>query len=260
MRQILSEGIFFENDSLRIINDSVFSTDIVQDGSVDLIVTSPPYNIDIKYNSHNDQLTYDDYKEFSRKWMKKCFEWLKDDGRFCLNIPLDKNKGGHQSVGADLTTIAKEAGFQYQSTIIWNEGNISRRTAWGSWVSASAPYVIAPVELIVILYKNTWKKTSGSLKSDITKEQFMEWTNGLWTFNGERKTKIGHPAPFPVELPSRCMKLFSFVDDTVLDPFMGSGTTLVAASLCDRKAIGIEVDPRYCEIAVGRIEKEARKQ
>ena len=85
----------------------------------------------------------------------------------------------------------------------------------------------------------------------------MEWTNGLWTFNGERKTRIGHPAPFPVELPLRCMKLFSFVGDTVLDPFMGSGSTLVAAARCNRTAIGIEIDPHYCGIAQRRITGEA---
>ena len=183
--------------------------DQVESGSVDLIVTSPPYNVDIKYNSHDDQLTYDDYLEFSRKWMSRCYEWLKNDGRFCLNIPLDKNKGGQQSVGADLTRIAKkEVGFKYHSTIVWNEGNISRRTAWGSWMSASAPYVIAPVELIVVLYKNEWKKTSGSKVSDISKKDFMDWTNGLWTFSGESKTRIGHPAPFPIRLPRRCIRLF----------------------------------------------------
>ena len=98
---------------------------------MDLIVTSPPYNVDIKYNSHDDKISYEDYLEFSRKWMTRCFEWLKKDGRFCLNIPLDKNKNGQQSVGADITTIARKIGFKYHSTIIWNEGNISRRTAWG---------------------------------------------------------------------------------------------------------------------------------
>jgi site-specific DNA-methyltransferase (adenine-specific) len=110
------------------------------------------------------------------------------------------------------------------------------------------------VELIVVLYKKSWKKTSGSGVSDISRKEFMDWTNGLWTFNGERKKKTGHPAPFPVELPFRCMKLFSFVGDTVLDPFMGSGSTLVAAAKCYRKGIGIEIDPGYCEIAVDRID------
>ena len=247
-------GVFFDNGKILIVHEDIFTTKKIAPESIDLIVTSPPYNVDIKYNSHNDQLTYPEYMDFSKRWMKKCYRWLKNDGRFCLNIPLDKNKGGQQSVGADLTTIAKETGFAYHSTIVWNEGNISRRTAWGSWKSASAPYVIAPVELIVVLYKNTWKKTSGSKESDISSQEFMEWTNGLWTFNGERKRKNGHPAPFPVELPLRCIKLFSFIGDTVLDPFMGSGSTLVAASQCNRKGIGIEIDDGYCRIAAGRIE------
>jgi site-specific DNA-methyltransferase (adenine-specific) len=245
--------VFFESGNAVIINEDIFTTQKIEEKSIDLVVTSPPYNVDIRYNSHDDRLAYEDYRVFSHAWMERCFGWLKDDGRFCLNIPLDKNKGGQQSVGADLTTIAKKAGFSYHSTIVWNEGNISRRTAWGSWVSASAPYVIAPVELIVVLYKHSWKKTSGSRQSDITREEFMAWTNGLWTFNGERRKKTGHPAPFPVELPLRCMKLFSFVGDSVLDPFMGSGSTLVAASQCNRKGIGVEIDPQYCGIALRRL-------
>ena len=253
----MEKGIFFDNGNTRIINDDIFTTRKIAAGSIDLLITSPPYNVDIKYNSHNDRLSYEDYRNFSLRWMRRCFRWLKDDGRFCLNIPLDKNKGGQQSIGADLTTIAKKIGFSYHSTIVWNEGNISRRTAWGSWKSASAPYVIAPVELIVVLYKKSWKKISGSGESDISREEFMDWTNGLWTFNGERKKKTNHPAPFPVELPLRCMKLFSFVGDTVLDPFMGSGSTLVAAARYNRTGIGIEIDRRYCEIAVDRMEKEA---
>ncbi|MDD1692617.1 MAG: site-specific DNA-methyltransferase, partial [Methanoregula sp.] len=140
-------GVFFDNGKILIVHEDIFTTKKIAPESIDLIVTSPPYNVDIKYTSHNDQLTYPEYLDFSKLWMKKCYRWLKNDGRFCLNIPLDKNKGGQQSVGADLTTIAKETGFAYHSTIVWNEGNISRRTAWGSWKSASAPYVIAPVEL-----------------------------------------------------------------------------------------------------------------
>ena len=244
---------YFQNEKFTLIYDDVLTTSLVEDNSVDLVVTSPPYNVDIQYNSHKDDVSYMDYLEFSKKWMARCFEWLKEDGRFCLNVPLDKNKGGQQSVGADLTTIAKEVGFHYHSTIVWNEGNISRRTAWGSWKSASAPYVIAPVELIVVLYKEKWKKTSGSKISDIERNEFMDWTNGLWTFNGESKKRIGHPAPFPVELPRRCVKLFSYVNDVVLDPFSGSGTTLIAAVSNNRRGIGIDVDAKYCELARKRI-------
>ncbi len=242
---------------MKIINDDVTSTDEVSKNSVDLVVTSPPYNVDIKYNSHDDKISYDQYLDFSKKWMARILELLKEDGRFCLNIPLDKNKDGQQSVGADLTTIAKRLGFKYHSTIIWNEGNISRRTAWGSWMSASAPYVIAPVELIVILYKDKWKKVRDNAISDVTKDEFMEWTNGVWTFQGESKKRIGHPAPFPIELPNRCIKLFSFVDDTILDPFVGSGTTLVAAALNNRKGIGIDIDLEYCKLAKKRLISEA---
>jgi len=248
---------YFQENSIWIYNADFLRTDCIKERAIDLVITSPPYNVGIKYNSHDDKMSYKDYLSFAREWLAKCYRLLKDDGRFCLNIPLDKNKGGQQSVGADLTTIAKEVGFKYHSTIIWNEGNISRRTAWGSWLSASAPYVIAPVELIVILYKENWKKTSGSEKSNLCKEEFMEWTNGLWTFSGESKKKIGHPAPFPVELPRRCIKLFSFVGDTILDPFMGSGSTLIAAYLNNRKAIGIEIDESYCKLAKKRLITEA---
>lgn len=253
-------SVHYKDDSLQLFNDDILEiTEIdIPDCSVDLIVTSPPYNVDIQYNSHEDGASYDNYLTFTKQWLEKCYNLAKDDGRFCLNIPLDKNKGGQQSVCADITSIAKQVGWQYHSTIVWNEGNISRRTAWGSWMSASAPYVIAPVEVIVVLYKERWKKTSGSKENDITKQEFMAWTNGVWTFGGQSKKGAGgHPAAFPVELPRRCIKLFSFVGDTVLDPFVGSGSTLIAAYQNGRKGIGVDIDEEYCDIAVWRLEHEA---
>jgi len=248
-----SDELFFHTNSIWIYNTDILKTESITYNSIDLIITSPPYNVDIRYNSHNDTMSYGDYLLFTKRWLTRCYEFLKDDGRLCLNIPLDKNKGGQQSVYADITTIAKEIGFKYHSTIIWNEQNISRRTAWGSWLSATAPYVIAPVEVIVILYKKQWKKTSGSKKSDITKKEFVEWTNGVWNFSGESKKRIGHPAPFPVELPRRCIKLFSFVGDTILDPFLGSGSTLLACIETGRKGLGVEIDKNYCELARKRL-------
>lgn len=255
---IASYELHFQEDSIRIYNADFLKTDSLGEATIDLIVTSPPYNVGIKYNSHDDKMTYDHYLTFTRDWLAKCYRLVKDDGRFCLNIPLDKNKGGQQSVCADITTIAKQVGWKYHSTIIWNEQNISRRTAWGSWLSASAPYVIAPVEVILILYKDRWKKVSGSRKSDVTKQEFIEWTNGVWNFTGESKKRVGHPAPFPVELPRRCMKLFSFVGDTVLDPFLGSGSTLIACLVTNREGIGIEIDKNYCELAKRRLVNEAK--
>jgi hypothetical protein len=102
---------FFENEQVCIFNENILTTRSIDASTIDLIVTSPPYNVDIQYNSHNDKVTYEEYLAFSEAWMTRCYGWLKNDGRFCLNIPLDKNKGGQQSVGADLTTIAKKAGF-----------------------------------------------------------------------------------------------------------------------------------------------------
>jgi len=223
---------------------------------IDLIVTSPPYNVGIAYNSNNDELSYNNYLEFSYQWMRNCYNWSNTQARFCLNIPLDKNKGGHRPVGADLTKIAQKAGWKYKTTIIWNEGNISRRTAWGSWKSASSPVVIAPVELIVVLFKENWKKTNGSKVNDITGDEFKNWTQGVWKFNGESKKRIGHPAPFPKQLPYRCIKLFSYQNDIVFDPFTGSGTTLLVAQNLKRRAVGVELDSDYCELAKNRIIKE----
>jgi hypothetical protein len=96
---------FFDRDNITIYNADILTTDAIPDNSVDLIVTSPPYNVDIAYNSHDDKLAYSDYLEFTQKWIAKCFKLAKPDGRFCLNIPLDKNKGGQRSVYADITTI-----------------------------------------------------------------------------------------------------------------------------------------------------------
>jgi site-specific DNA-methyltransferase (adenine-specific) len=223
---------------------------------IDVIITSPPYNVGIEYNSNDDTLSYERYLEFSEQWMSNCYNWSHPEARFLLNIPLDKNKGGNRSVGSHLTKLAQDVGWKYQSTIVWNEGNISRRTAWGSWLKASAPTVIAPVELIVVLYKDHWKKTRGTKESDIKRDEFMSWTNGLWTFNGESKKRIGHPAPFPKELPYRCIKLFSYVEDTIFDPFAGSGTTLIVAQNNKRKTVGVELDTTYFELAKARILRE----
>ena len=255
----MTDKAYFRSDRVVIYKDDILKINSIPNNYVDLIVTSPPYNVDIHYNSHADNLSYDDYLEFTQKWIKKCFDLIKSEGRFLLNIPLDKNKGGQKSVGADITKIAKDIGWKYHSTIIWNEGNISRRTAWGSYMSASAPYVIAPVELILILYKDSWKKTGGTRKNDITKQEFMDWTNGVWTFPGQSKKGAGgHPAPFPVELPRRCIKLFSFIDDIVLDPFLGSGSTLIASYLNNRRGVGVDIDKDYCDIAIKRLRQEAK--
>ncbi len=322
----------FDPSQLRLGNAtdaSLFAADQFQ-----LTVTSPPYNVGLRYGDGVDDAgTYDDYLEFSRRWLRNCFTWTASRGRLCMNIPLDKNSGGKQAVTADLTNIAREVGWQYHATIIWNEGNISRRTAWGSWLRPSAPHVIAPVETIIVLYKGHWNRPHlGDDRVTIERSEFMEWTSGvwttenaesppsataenpdepliapselltwamsfegaspvsvarlretfaealtrprgpgldglpgdvarewasqIWTFGGESAKRIGHPAPFPIELPRRCIRLFSYQGDSVFDPFAGSGTTLVSALREERIAYGAEIDEAYRGLALDRINAE----
>lgn len=244
---------YFRDKDIVLYNGDVLNVNLFKEQFIDLIVTSPPYNVGIKYNSNDDELSYRKYLDFSEKWLFNCYQWSNPQARFVLNIPLDENKGGNKSVGPDLIKISQGVGWKYHSTIVWSKFSKSRGTAWGSWLSASAPYVMAPVELIVVLYKEQWKKTNGSKKSDITKSEFMQYTNGLWEFNGESKKRIGHPAPFPKELPYRVIKLFSYQNDVVFDPFAGSGTTLLVALDTKRRAVGLDIDLGYCELAKNRI-------
>lgn len=242
---------YFRQNKVVLFQGDCLNRDTFDGAFIDLIITSPPYNVGITYHSNDDTLTYQQYLDFTHQWIANCYHLSLPEARFLLNIPLDKNKRGRYSVGADITSIAQQIGWKYHATVVWNEGNISRRTAWGSWLSASAPHVIAPVELIVVLYKDSWKKNRGSKISDITKAEFM-----VWTSNGESKKKIGYPAPFPRTLPHRCIKLFSYVNDLIFDPFCGSGTTLIEAYLHNRRSIGLEIDETYCRLAKERIIKE----
>lgn len=245
----------YKREGYQIICDSVLTTDAIQDNSVDLIVTSPPYNVDIDYNSTDDLVLYDQFLSFTSDWMSRCYHWLKPDGRMCVNIPIETNKDGHRPTGADFTRTALDIGLQYKTTILWNKNTVLTRTAWGSWMSASSPNILCPVELILVFYKDQWKKLQPGI-STIERQEFIDWTNGLWSFTPASKKRIGHPAPFPVELPQRCMKLFSYQGDTILDPFLGSGTTLIAAYKNKRRGIGIEIDASYYELAVKRFKNE----
>jgi site-specific DNA-methyltransferase (adenine-specific) len=116
-----SKKPFFEAKGIRIYHDDFLTINCVEESSIDLIVTSPPYNVDIGYNTYDDRISYPIYLEFTRKWIEEAYRAVRDDGRFCLNIPLDKNKGGQQSIYADIVSIAKEVGWKYHSTIVWNE-------------------------------------------------------------------------------------------------------------------------------------------
>ncbi len=220
---------------------------------IDLIVTAPPFELPTEDESESN---YARYLEFSENWLRNCLAWSKPQARLCLNTPLDRSKGGARPLAADLTALAQKVGWRYKTTIVWQIANAAYRTTWGSWKSAAAPIVAAPIELILVFYKEEWKKTEGSKISDISAEEFKDWAQGVWRFDAESKKQVGHPAPFPQELAYRCIRLFSYLHDVVFDPFAGSGTTLLVAQKIDRIAMGLELDAGYFELAKDRIIKE----
>lgn len=220
--------------------------------SIDLMVTSPPYNVGIKYDIYNDKRPYQEYLDWCRRWLIEILRLLKDDGRFCLNHYLSCGSAKFRSSPLmDLNTIAQKVGFKHHGLAVWEDRTLPKRTAWGSWLSASAPYIYSPYEGILILYKNRWKKLQKGI-STIEPEEFMEACSGVWKIQPVTR-KTGHPADFPIKLPSRCIKLFSYENDIVLDPFAGSGTTCLAAKQLNRRYIGIELSPSYYQIAEERL-------
>lgn len=224
---------------------------------VDLVVTSPPYNAGIEYAEYNDNKEWDEYYKWCREWLTELFRIVKDDGRVCINHFLNYgDKNGRNSPIMELNRIAQEVGFKHHGLALWTDNNITKRTAWGSWLSASAPYVNLSTEGVLILYKESWKKHRKG-ESDITKEEFMESTSGQWKIQPEGKglTK----ACFPVELPKRCIRLLSYVGDVILDPFMGSGTTALACRQTGRQYIGFEVSKEYVGVAEKRLAQRSLK-
>lgn len=223
-------------------NIVIYNTDFLKlklpKNCVDLIVCSPAYNLGINYEGYDDDISYKDYLDFSEKWLKKCYGVLKDGGRICINVPIDTGKNGKRSLAADLTILAKRTGFGYKGTIIWNKQTVKNKYAL---------VFSANVEVVLIFYKKEWRPL---------KKEFREWINEIWTFAGENPKRVNHPAAFPIELAKRCIKLFSCVGDTVLDPFLGSGTTMVACEMYKRKGIGVEISEKYFENASFRIKNK----
>jgi site-specific DNA-methyltransferase (adenine-specific) len=253
---------YYHDDFVDIYNADSADLSFLPEQSVQLIVTSPPYNLGKDYGTARDDATYFSYLDWVRKWTGQLYQVLEPGGRLCLNIPIDINlsfdDGGKRSttkqpVLADATELfVRELGFVYNTTILWLEGNISRRTAWGSWMSASDPWVNTAAEAILVLSRDQRQRNGKGKTSDISRDEFMSSTLGIWTFPGQNTNQYGHPAPFPEELPRRLIQLFSFREDVVLDPFLGSGTTCRVAKTLGRRSIGIEIDQRYCEIAANR--------
>lgn len=231
--------------------------------SIDLVVTSPPYNVGIEYDVWKDNLILEEYYDWCRKWLTEIYRLLKEDGRFCLNHYLSCGRGtdgytvdNRHAPLMNLNTISESIGFKHHGLAVWTDITITKRTAWGSWMSASAPYINSPYEGILILYKNKWKKLSEGV-STINKDMFMKLCTGIWDMptDKERLTM----ATFPTKLPEYCINLLSYKDDIVLDPFSGSGTTCLIAEKLHRRWIGIEISEKYVEIAKNRVQNEVNQ-
>ena len=248
--------------------------------SIDLMVTSPPYGVGIAYDSFDDDINFEAYKEFSREWLSEAFRVLKPDGRLALNIPYEINrqeKGGRIFMVAELWNILASIGYKFYGVVDLEESSPhrSKTTAWGSWMSPSSPYIYNPKECVLLCYKQLSKKqTKGTPqwkswveqvedknnpelfvnkkmyeKSD--KDDFISLVYGQWNYFADTRQQT--KATFSMDIPVRAMKILSYKEDIVMDPFMGSGTSAVAAEFVGRNWVGIELSPNYTEVANKRL-------
>jgi len=232
----------------------------IPDASLDLILCSPPYNFGIKYDLYNDRKYYSEYIQWLEKIFKEIFPKLKDGGRVCINIADARNGRIHTHVDVE-EFMTHTLGYLPLAKIIWNKLSVSNRQSWGSFQSPQCPSLPVPYEFILVYAKKSlslqWEG-----KSDLTKEEFIDWSLALWEFpnsaHHETSPQINgknHPAAFPEELATRLIKLFSWVGATVLDPFSGSGTSLVASKKLGRNYIGIEISAEYCKNSRTRLQE-----
>ncbi|WP_346680419.1 site-specific DNA-methyltransferase [uncultured Brachyspira sp.] len=246
----------FPNELLNtIIASSCENMKDIPNNSLHLMITSPPYNVSKEYD---DDLSLNEYLNLLKNCFTETYRVLVDGGRACINI-ANIGRKPYIPLSDYVSKIMIEIGFNMRGEIIWNKSaGAGISTAWGSFQSASNPILRDVHEYILIFSKGNYKrerdKEEKELRKDnITKEEFIEWTKSVWTMNTESAKRIGHPAPFPEELPNRLIKLFSFTNDIVIDPFMGSGTTAIAAIKNNRNFVGYEINEEYINLANNRI-------
>ena len=257
------------------------------ENSVDLLVTSPPYGVGIEYDTHDDDMNFDDYKKFTEEWMTEAFRILKDDGRIALNIPYEINRqsqGGRIFMVAEVWQIMQKIGYKFFGIVDLEEESPhrSRTTAWGSWMSPSSPYIYNPKECVILAYKKKHiKQTKGEpqwvgidtmidnedgtqkkkvIYTEDQKKEFMDLVFGQWNYFADTKSLT--KATFSMDIPDKAIKILTYKNDVVLDPFAGSGTSLVSAVINERRWIGIELSKNYCDIARKRVKSfiEKKKQ
>jgi len=236
-----------------ILGDACDVLKKLPDNCIHLMITSPPYNVGKEYDK---DLTLGEYLDFIERVMREVYRVLVWGGRVCFNV-ANLGRKPYLPLHAYLIHVFEKVGFLFRGEIIWDKGEAvsGASTAWGSWQSALNPVLRDQHEYIIVLSKGSFKRNKKNKKDTITREEFLEFTRSVWRFPPESAKKVGHPAPFPEELPYRCIQLYSFEGDVVLDPFAGSGTTCVVALKTGRHFIGIEIEEKYISIAERRIKE-----
>jgi site-specific DNA-methyltransferase (adenine-specific) len=251
-------GDYFENPIPAETLDQIFLATAermtqLPDHSVHLMVTSPPYNVGKEYDR---DLAMPDYLAFLRAVWQEVYRVLVPGGRACINI-ANLGRKPYLPLHAYLLSDMLQLGFLMRGEIIWNKASsASPSTAWGSWRSAANPTLRDVHEYILVFSKNTFKRQNPMKRpATISREEFLEASKSVWTFPAQSARKVGHPAPFPIELPYRLIQLYTFAEENVLDPFMGSGQTALAALKSKRHYIGYENNLEYVQLAGSRIQQ-----
>ena len=239
----------------RILCKSSENMDEIPDSCIHLVVTSPPYNVGKTYDK---DLTLEEHRQLLKKVLSEVSRVLVLGGRVCINVASLGRKPYiplHHYIIEDMLAM----GFLMRGEIIWNKGSSAgTSTAWGSWKSATNPSLRDTHEYILIFSKGSYARMRKA-KDTITRDEFLQYTKSVWEFPAESARRTGHPAPFPVELPYRCMQLYSFEGDVVLDPFCGIGSTCVAALKAGRHFVGYDNNESYVEEASRRIQSFKRE-
>lgn len=221
----------------------------IPDNSVHMMITSPPYNVGKEYDA---DYSLEVYLKLLTDVFTETYRVLVNGGRVAINV-ANVGRKPYLPLNCYISRIMQGIGFQMRGEIIWNKSaSAGTSTAWGSWQSASNPTLRDVHEYIQVYSKGDYaRKPVG--KSTITKEEFLEYTKSIWSFPAASAKRIGHPAPFPCELPLRLIKLYTYEGDIVLDPFMGSGQTAIAAKSVGRRYIGYDLSQEYTDLANKRI-------
>ena len=247
-------------NGITIVNgDSRRLTDYVAPGTAHLIVTSPPYNVAKDYATHDDNLPAADYWALLRAVFGECYRALVEGGRIAVVVPCGIGRNPWRPLAAQVADILTHQGFTLRGEIIWYKGTTGNRTTWGSWESSSNPALRDCTERVIVAHlgQDTLTLPAPVPADWLPGELFLALTQDLWQVAPESAQRIGHPAPFPLELAERLIRLYGYPGCHVVDPFGGSGTVGVAARALGCRATLVDIDAGYCELATRRCTPDA---